>query len=93
MMTHIDIVKKLSGNLFSEAVEAGADCIVTDCPLCQANLDTREQEIAQEAGKTFDLPVFYISELIGLALGLDAAKWWKRHIVDPRGLLAKKGLM
>jgi len=93
MMTRVDIVKRLSGTLFSEAVEAGADCIVTDCPLCQANLDTREQEIAQEAGKTFDLPVFYISELIGLALGLDAAKWWKRHIVDPRALLAEKGLM
>jgi heterodisulfide reductase subunit B len=93
MMTRVDIVKKLSGNLFSEAVEAGADSIVTDCPLCQANLDTREKEIAREAGKEYDLPVFYISELIGLALGLDAAKWWKRHIVDPRGLLAKKGLM
>jgi heterodisulfide reductase subunit B len=93
MMTRVDIVKKLSGNLFSEAAEAGADCIVTDCPLCQANLDTREHEIAREAGRTFDLPVFYISELIGLALGIDAGQWWKRHIVDPRGLLAKKGLM
>ena len=93
MMTRVDIVKRLSGTLFAEALEAGADCIVTDCPLCQANLDTREKEIAREAGKEYDLPVFYISELIGLALGLDAAKWWKRHIVDPRRLLAEKGLM
>lgn len=93
MMTRVDIVKRLSGNLFAEALEAGADCIVTDCPLCQANLDTREKEIAGESGRDYDLPVFYISELIGLALGVDGTSWWKRHIVDPTGLLKKRGLM
>ena len=44
-MTRQDVVRKLSGNLFEAAQEAGGEIIVTDCPMCQANLDTREKEI------------------------------------------------
>ena len=92
-LTRIDIVHKLVGDLFEAAVEAGGTCIVTDCPMCQSNLDTRQAEVNQVFGKNFDLPVFYISELLAIALGAgDADGWWKKHFVDPRPVLTAAGL-
>jgi heterodisulfide reductase subunit B len=88
-----DLVRKLSGDLFDAALEAGAQCVVTDCPLCQSNLDTRQAEIEAERSKRYGLPVFYVTELMALALGDNGAdRWWKRHFVDPRPLLRSKGL-
>jgi heterodisulfide reductase subunit B len=89
-VTRTDIVHKLSGDLFEAAREAGAECIVTDCPLCQSNLDTRQAEIEEERGEKYQLPVFYVTELMALAFGYDgASRWWKKHFVDPRPLLER----
>ena len=76
------------------AREAEADCIVTACPLCQANLDTRQEEIGKAKGIKYDLPIFYFTELLGLAFDLkDTRKWFRRHLVDPVPLLKEKKLM
>jgi heterodisulfide reductase subunit B2 len=92
-MTRSDVVRKLSGKLFEAAREAGAEVIVTDCPMCQANLDTREKEIEQEQNTTFGIPVVYITELMAVAMGLpEANTWWRKHLVDPIPMLKSKGL-
>jgi len=94
VMTRTDIIRKLTGRILSMALEAEADCIVTGCSMCQANLDTRQVEIKKEGGGKFDLPVLYFTELIGLALGhKDVKKWLGRHITDPVKVLSKKGLI
>jgi heterodisulfide reductase subunit B len=94
VMTRTDIVRKLSGRLLSMALEAEADCIVTGCSMCQANLDTRQEEIEKEGGGRYDIPVLYFTELMGLALGhRDVKKWLSRHITDPTKALSKKGLI
>ena len=94
VMTRTDIVRKLSQRLLSMAKEAEADCIVTGCPMCQANLDTRQQELRQEGGEKFHLPILYFTELMGIALGhRDVKKWVSRHITDPIKVLSAKGLM
>jgi heterodisulfide reductase subunit B len=94
VMTRTDIVKKLTERLLSMAKEAEADCIVTGCPMCHANLDTRQGERNKEAREDDDLPVLYFTELIGLALGhKDVKKWLGRHITNPIRVLSKKGLM
>ncbi|MDI6775707.1 MAG: CoB--CoM heterodisulfide reductase iron-sulfur subunit B family protein [Syntrophales bacterium] len=94
MLARTDIVKKLTGRLLSMAREAEADCIVVGCPICQANLDTRQEELEKEAGENFNLPILYFTELMGLALGhKDVKKWLGRHIVDPTKMLSKKGLI
>ena len=94
VMTRTDIVKKLNDRLLSRAMEAEADCLVTGCPMCQANLDTRQEELEKETGKKYNLPILYFTELMGLALGhRDAKKWFHRHITDPVKLLKTKGLM
>jgi heterodisulfide reductase subunit B len=93
-LTRTDVVQKLSGDLLDAAREAGAECLVTDCPLCQSNLDTRQAEIEAIRGERYDLPVFYLTELMALALGQgDTTRWWKKHFVDPAPLLKRKGLL
>jgi heterodisulfide reductase subunit B len=94
MLVRTDIVKKLTGRILSMAREAEVDCIVVGCPICQANLDTRQEELARETGETYDLPIIYFTELMGLALGhRDVKKWLSRHIVDPVKVLSAKGLL
>ena len=93
-MTRPDLLKKMAGRLFDMAQEAGAEALVVACPLCHANLDTKEREIEEETGRRYGMPVYYITELIGVALELpDARKWLKRHFVDPVPTLADKGLI
>lgn len=81
-----DIVAEMVGGLTAAARQAGADALVTACPLCQANIDTR-----QKAG---GMPIFYITELIAAALNLSGQqRWLKKHIIDPAPLLRGLGLV
>jgi len=73
-----DVVAELSGRLLSMAKSLGANALVTACPLCQMNLDLRQQQAARARKETYGLPVFYFTQLMGLAfdvpqkeLGLD----------------------
>lgn len=91
VMTRTDIVRKLCGKLLAMAKEAEADCLVTGCPMCHANLDTRQNEMD---GEKYDLPILYFTELMGLALGhKEAKKWLGHHITDPIKVLNQKGLI
>ena len=93
-LTRTDVVHKLTGDLLEAAREAGAECLVADCPLCQSNLDTRQAEIEAERQASYGLPVFYITELMALAFGhAGTGSWWKKHFVDPRPLLESKNLL
>lgn len=88
-----DIVFKLVGRLYDRAVEAGANCIVVSCQMCQANLDLYQEKIVRELGRPYYLPIFYFTELIGLAMGLtEARQWVTMHFVQPDRLLARVGL-
>lgn len=83
-LTHGDVVKKLVGRIVLMSQEAGAQCIVTSCGLCQANLEMR-----QDLG----VPIFYFTELMGIAFEVEGRdRWWRKHIIDPKGLLESLGL-
>lgn len=93
ILTRPDIAKKLVKKLLDKALAAGADCIVAACPMCLANLDLKQAEISRETGEEYRLPVFYFTELMGLAFGEPSVeKWLRGHTVDPRPLLKEKGL-
>lgn len=93
-LTRTDVVRKLSARLFEAAREAGAECLVTDCPMCQSNLDTLQTEIEAELAESYNFPIFYLTELMALAFDSDQTdRWWKKHFVDPRPLLKSKGLI
>ena len=88
-----DIIDVLVQRLYDRALASGADCFVVSCQMCQANLDLSQERISRKFGQDYYLPVFYFTELIGLAVGHpDAPKWLARHLVDPMPLLKTKGL-
>jgi heterodisulfide reductase subunit B len=87
-----DIIDTLVQRLYERALRARADCFLVSCQMCQANLDLPQRRIAKKFGQEYYLPVFYFTELIGLALGHpDVKKWLAGHLVDPLPLLEKKG--
>ena len=89
-----DIIDTLTQRLYEKALAAGAECFVVSCQMCQANLDLTQERISKKFGKHYDLPVFYFTELIGLALGHPQVKeWLAKHLVNPLPLLQKKGLI
>lgn len=63
------VTATLSAKILDAATGMGADCIAVACPLCQMNLDLRQRQAAKEAGRDFDIPVVYFSQLMGLAFG------------------------
>lgn len=76
-------VHKMTGESNLSAINAGADCMVTPCPLCQMQLDMYQPEGKAAVKTDKDIPVLHLSQLIGLALGLSPdALGMKRHIVD-----------
>lgn len=86
-LSRSDVVQNLVGRLAMRALEAGADALVTACPLCQVNLEMRQTSEPK-------IPSFYITELLGLALGLpQVGKWLSKHLIDPRPLIQSVGLI
>ncbi len=74
--------------LLDNAVANGAQCIVTPCPLCQTNLDAYQSKVNSKFKTNYNLPVLFISQLIGLALGIDAkALGLDTNIVSPSPVL------
>jgi heterodisulfide reductase subunit B len=68
------MTSRLSGRILSLAVDHGADALVAACPLCQMNLDLRQEQAAKAVGLTKRIPVLYFTQLMGLAFGLESAR-------------------
>ena len=82
-------VKKLCRDILEMAKDSGAECIAVACPLCQSNLDLRQSDIEETAGE-IGLPVFYFTQLLGLALGLsESALGISKLMVDPTQVLSR----
>jgi heterodisulfide reductase subunit B len=63
--------EKLVGRILRDAYLRGVDCIAVSCPMCQTNLDTRQEKIRKEFSIEEPLPIPFVSQLMGLAFGLD----------------------
>lgn len=86
-LSRSEVVARLSDRIVHNARDVGADVIVTACPMCQANLETRQ---------SLDFPILYFTELLGMAMGADGwKKWVKRHLVTipPHILPTDRGVM
>jgi heterodisulfide reductase subunit B len=74
-------VVRLGRAIVEDARKNGAEAIVVACPLCQTNLDLRQK--AMESRGAPPLPILYVTEIVGLALGLSPEELGiKRHWVD-----------
>ncbi len=93
VLSRPDIVSQLVGKLYKMAQRVGAQAIVVSCQMCQANLDMHQERIGADWQKPFSLPIYYFSELIGLAQHINGVKrWLSRHITDPFALLKQLNL-
>ncbi len=93
-LTQADIVIHLSRRILRAAKEAGADVISVCCPLCQANLDMRQGQIADKYGETFDIPILYFTQLLGIVYGAYSGELGLgRLMVSPQGALEAYGLL
>jgi succinate dehydrogenase / fumarate reductase, cytochrome b subunit len=84
---------KMAGAHIQEAIEAGADCLVTPCPLCHLNLDSRQPEVETAIGRKLGLPVLHLPQLVALALGVEPKRLGlDRHVVSTQSVLTKLGI-
>ena len=71
---HIDLpvfAKQMVRQILQNARANNAEAIATACPLCMMNLDMRQGEVNKDYNEKFDIPVFYFTELLALAMGAD----------------------
>lgn len=82
--TAIDMI----GMRVKEASVAGAQCMVSPCPLCHINLDSYQREAEKRLHQRLTLPVLHLSQLVGLALGMSVEELeLSRHLVSPEGVV------
>lgn len=84
-----DIGAKMIYNIISNARDAGAECLVTACPLCMLNLDMRQAGAEKAAGEKLGMPIYYVTELVALAGGASPTEVGiDKHFVEATGYLA-----
>ena len=72
---------RLSGTAMLDAIDNGADTIVTPCPLCHLRMDVQQHGISKEMGREVEIPVLHLPQMIGLALGIDPEELGLQHNV------------
>ncbi|MBW1892521.1 MAG: hypothetical protein JRF40_07980 [Deltaproteobacteria bacterium] len=81
------IATRSVNEIVENAIDSGAECIITACAMCHLNLEIR-CKLKQK------IPVFHFSEILSLSVGINEHKgWFKRHLVDPGPLLRSKNLI
>lgn len=73
-VSRTDIVAKLSGKIVKDAIDREAEAIIVACPMCQSNLDMRRNHIDNYLKMKTTIPALYITQAIGLAVGIDRKK-------------------
>lgn len=93
-LTNMAVVTNRTKTIVRSASIAGADALVTSCPLCAYNLDQMQTEARKQNSDLAPMPVFYFTELMAMALGQGwKTEWTGLHKVDPSGLLKEHGLV
>ncbi|MBZ4686974.1 MAG: hypothetical protein JG764_607 [Clostridiales bacterium] len=78
--------------ILRDAKENEADCIIVACPLCFLNLDMHQKDVT--SGQDLNLPIFYFTELMGVAMGYSPKELgMEKHFVNPVPLLEKKEIL
>jgi heterodisulfide reductase subunit B2 len=73
-VSRTETVARLSGQILDDAVDRGAEAIIVACPMCHSNLDMRREKIETYQKKKYNIPIIYISQAIGMAMGISREK-------------------
>lgn len=86
-----DSSTRLGHEILVSAQKHGADALMVSCPLCHYNLEGRQDAITAAFPEFEKIPIFYFTQLLGVALGIDpGALGFERHRVDVHPVLAQK---
>lgn len=89
IISEVDLALGLIRRLLDNARDNGAQCLVAACPLCQTNLDVYQSKVNSKFKTNFDLPVLFVTQLIGIALGLERKSLGlEKNVVSPMKVLA-----
>ena len=87
-LTRTDIVIELSNSILGMATAAGAQCMAVACPMCQVNLDLRQSDINKVKHSSHNIPIVYITQLVGLCLGISPEKLgMNKCVVSPKPII------
>ncbi len=89
-ISRTDVVVSLTDSILGMAKSSGADCIALSCPMCQVNLDLRQADIKEKTGHDHRMPVMYVTQLLGLALGLGPDKLGFEKLMVPASRVLEK---
>ena len=90
ILSNVDLALGLIQRILESAHSNEAECIVTVCPLCQLTLDAYQGMVNSRFGTRYKLPILFLSQLLGTALGIEAkALGFDRGIVSPARVLAR----
>jgi succinate dehydrogenase / fumarate reductase cytochrome b subunit len=80
-----------AGRHLADAIEAGADCLVTPCPLCHLNLDMQQPEATRFVERDeLGIPVLHLPQMLGLAVGLEPKELgMNKHVVSTKAVQAR----
>ena len=82
-------VIRLGRAILEDARKAGAEAVLVGCPMCHSNLDFRQRAMARDGRPP--LPVLYVTELVGLAMGIEPRRLGlERHFVSVAPLLQRR---
>jgi len=85
-----DLTSRLSAEALTEAKDAGATMLATPCPLCHLVLDAHQKEASKAAGARIGMPILHLSQLAGLAFGIDPDRLGvRRHTVSVAPVIGK----
>ena len=89
-LSRTDVVVNLTDSILSMAQSAGADCIAVSCPMCQVNLDLRQQDIKKQSGRDYQMPIVYITQLLGISFGISSRLLgFNKLMVSPSSIFEK----
>jgi succinate dehydrogenase / fumarate reductase, cytochrome b subunit len=80
-----------AGRHLADAIDAGADCLVTPCPLCSLNLDMLQPDATKFVERDdLGIPVLHLPQMVGLALGLEPKELgMNKHVVSTKDVQRK----
>lgn len=88
---NIDLIIERTYTIINSARIRGAEAILVSCPLCDFNLDMRQKEVMEKYKDFKPMPIFYFTQLLALAFGLEEKICrFEQHYVNPRILLKSK---
>lgn len=93
-ISQLPIALGMTEKVLRNAKQVGAEAVVVACPLCHINLDSRQKQIEKEFEETFNLPILYFTQVMGLAFEVAPKELGlQKHFVDPFPLLQEKGIV